>query len=62
MSEKKQIKIQLVKSLIGRLPKHRETAKGLGLFKVNQTVFLEDTPSIRGMIEKIKYLLKIEDN
>lgn len=54
------IRITLVKSLFGRKPLHRATIKGLGLSKINQTVVLEDTPSIRGMIEKVKYVLRVE--
>lgn len=57
----KTIKVTLVKSLIGRDPSHRATATGLGLRKIRQVVELEDTPSIRGMINKISYLLKIGD-
>jgi large subunit ribosomal protein L30 len=62
MSKKKQVKLTLIKSLIGRIPEHRATARGLGLSKIQQTVCLEDTPSVRGMINKVRYLLKIEEN
>ncbi|MGI9214646.1 MAG: 50S ribosomal protein L30 [Gammaproteobacteria bacterium] len=55
------IKVKLVKSLIGRLEDHKATARGLGLKKINQVVELQDTPSIRGMINKISYLLRIGD-
>lgn len=55
------VKIKLIKSLIGRLEDHKATARGLGLKKINQQVELEDTPSVRGMIRKISYLLKIGD-
>ncbi len=61
MSSKKQVKVTLIKSLIGRLPKHRATAKGLGLSRIRQSVTLEDTPSIRGMLTKIQYLLQVEE-
>lgn len=57
----KTIKVKLIKSLIGRLKTHKATACGLGLKKINQQVELEDTPSVRGMISKISYLLKIGD-
>lgn len=60
MSEKK-INVTLVKSLIGRLPKHKACAKGLGLRKMHQTVSVIDTPENRGMINKISYLLKVEE-
>lgn len=60
MPKKKKINITLVKSAYGRLPKHRATIKGLGLRKINQTVEVEDTPSVRGMIDKVSYLLNIK--
>jgi len=60
MSNKKQLSVTLVKSRFGRLPDHRATVKGLGLTRINQTVTLEDTPCVRGMINKISYLLKWE--
>lgn len=55
-----QLMITLIKSGAGRLPKHRATLKGLGLKKIQQTVVLEDTACIRGMINQIAYLLKVE--
>lgn len=55
------VKIKLIKSLNGRLKAHKATARGLGLKKINQEVVLQNTPSIQGMIDKIKYLLKIGD-
>ena len=61
MTKKKQLKITLYRSLIGRLPKHRDTIRGLGLKKINHSVVLEDTPSIRGMINKVSYLVKVEE-
>lgn len=57
--EKKVIKVKLIKSLIGRLKSHKATALGLGLKKINQQVEVEDTPSVRGMINKISYLLQV---
>ena len=59
MAEKK-IKVTLVKSLIGTKASHRATIKGLGLRRVNSTSVLQDTPAIRGMINKVSYLLKCE--
>jgi len=53
------ITVQLTRSPIGRLPKHRETVKGLGLRKVGQTRVLEDTPSVRGMVNKVYYMVKV---
>ena len=58
---KKTLRITLIKSFFGRLPSHRATVKGLGFRKIGQTVELEDTLAIRGMINKVSYLLKIED-
>ena len=57
----KTVRITQVKSSIGRLPKHRATLKGLGLRRINHTVELEDTPSVRGMINKVYYMIKVED-
>lgn len=62
MSEqgKKTIKVQLVKSLIGTKKSHRSTVRGLGLRKLNSVSELEDTPAVRGMINKVRYLLHCE--
>ncbi|WP_428085868.1 50S ribosomal protein L30 [Candidatus Thioglobus sp.] len=57
----KTVTVTLLKSFYGRLPSHRATVTGLGLKKINHTVTLEDTPEVRGMINKIAYLLKVED-
>ena len=57
----KTIKVTQTKSAIGRLPKHRATLVGLGLRKIGHTVELEDTPSVRGMINKVYYMVKVED-
>jgi len=56
----KTIKITLMKSLIGTKQSHRATVKGLGLRRINSTSELEDTPAVRGMIEKVNYLVKCE--
>ncbi len=55
------LKVTLVKSEIGRPEKHRKVLRGIGLKKLNKTVELEDTPSIRGMISKISHLVKAEE-
>jgi large subunit ribosomal protein L30 len=60
MAKKKQIKVTLVRSPIGFQPKHRETVRGLGLKRMHQTVTLEDTPSVRGMVNKIEYMVRVE--
>ncbi|EJN08495.1 MULTISPECIES: 50S ribosomal protein L30 [unclassified Herbaspirillum] len=53
------IKVQLVKGLIGTRQDHRATVRGLGLRRVNSVSVLEDTPSVRGMINKVSYLVKV---
>ncbi|HEY5764312.1 MAG TPA: 50S ribosomal protein L30 [Rhodocyclaceae bacterium] len=56
----KTIKVTLVRSIIGTKESHRATVRGLGLRRMNHTVQLEDTPAVRGMINKVSYLLKCE--
>jgi large subunit ribosomal protein L30 len=56
------LNITLVKSMIGRPEKHRRVLRGMGLRKMNRTVQLEDTPSIRGMINAVSHLVKVEEN
>jgi large subunit ribosomal protein L30 len=58
--EGKKIKVTLVKSVIGTKPEHRACVRGLGLRRINHTVEVIDTPAIRGMINKVSYLLKYE--
>ena len=55
----KTISVQLTRSPIGRLPKHRETVKGLGLKKIGQVRELEDTPAVRGMVNRVNYMVEI---
>jgi large subunit ribosomal protein L30 len=62
MLNEKKIKIKLVKSLIGRKPNHINSAKALGLKKINQQISILDNVCNRGLIKKISYLLKIENN
>ncbi len=52
-------KIKLVKGLIGTKESHRATVRGLGLRKLNSESTLEDTPAVRGMINKVAYLVKV---
>ncbi|CAM5359346.1 50S ribosomal protein L30 [Thauera mechernichensis] len=59
MSDKK-IKVTLVKSVIGTKQSHRATVRGLGLRRLNHTVELADTPEVRGMVNKVSYLVKCE--
>lgn len=56
------ISVTLVKSMIGRPEKHRKVLRGMGLTRINKTVQLEDTPSIRGMIFKVSHLVKAEES
>jgi len=55
------LKVTLVRSMIGRPEKHRRVLKGMGLTKLNRTVELEDTPAIRGMVNKVSHLVKAEE-
>ena len=59
MSDKK-ITVKLVKSIIGTKQDHRATVRGLGLRKLNSSSELIDTPAVRGMINKVQYLVKVE--
>lgn len=55
------LKVTLTKSIIGRLPDHIATIKALGLKKIGQTVEHNDTPQIRGMLNKVNYMVKVEE-
>jgi large subunit ribosomal protein L30 len=55
------LKVTLVKSTIGAIPKHRATAAALGLKKLNKTVELPDNASVRGMCKQIQHLVKVEE-
>jgi len=59
--QNKQIKVTLIKSKYGRKKGHLECVHGLGLRKIRHSRVLEDTPSVRGMINKISYLVKVEE-
>ncbi|UYM18828.1 50S ribosomal protein L30 [Endozoicomonas euniceicola] len=54
------ITVKLIKSTNGRLESHKACVRGLGLRRINHTVEVEDTPSVRGMINKVSYLVKVE--
>ncbi|EDM83729.1 MAG: 50S ribosomal protein L30 [Gammaproteobacteria bacterium] len=54
------VKVTLVKSIIGTKETHRATVRGLGLRRMNHSRVLVDTPEVRGMINKVSYLLKVE--
>ena len=60
MADKK-IKVTLVKSPIGAIPKHNATVTALGLKKVNKTVELPDNEAVRGMVDQVKHLVKVEE-
>ncbi len=57
----KKIKVTLVKGLRGTIHKHRESVKGLGLRHRSHTVEVIDTPAVRGMINRVSYLVKVEE-
>ena len=59
MTTQTPVKVQLVRSPIGTKQSHRDTVRGLGLRKVNSISELQDTPAVRGMINKIAYLVKV---
>jgi large subunit ribosomal protein L30 len=58
--DEKKLKVTLVKSVIGTNQEHRACVRGLGLRRINHTVEVADTPAIRGMINKVSYLLRCE--
>ena len=55
------LKITLVKSTIGALPKHRKTVQALGLKKLNRSVIQQDNVAIRGMVNQVSHLVKVEE-
>ena len=59
--DKKYLKVTLIKSKYGRVKGHDLCVKGIGLKRMGHTVEVEDTPSVRGMINKVSYLLKVEE-
>ncbi len=61
MSSIKQLKVTLMRSMIARHPKHKECIKGLGLRRPHHTVIIADTPCNRGIINKVSYLLSVEE-
>lgn len=54
------VKVTLVRSPVGQMDRHRQCVRGLGLRRMHQSVELEDTPAVRGMINKVRYLLAVE--
>jgi len=61
MAEPKKIKVTLVKSVSRTVKGHRETVRGLGLKWTNHTVEVIDTPSVRGMINRVAYLVRVAE-
>jgi large subunit ribosomal protein L30 len=61
MAQPKRVKLTLVRSTTKRLASHKACVSGLGLRRMHQTVEVEDTPATRGMINKVAYLLKVEE-
>jgi len=61
MSKNKTVRLQVIKSISGRLKKHVACLRGLGLRRLGQSIEVEDTPCNRGMINKVAYLLLIEE-
>lgn len=59
MSDNKTLKVKLVRSPIGCKASHRATVVGLGLRRVNSESVLQDTPAVRGMIDKVAYLVRV---
>ena len=57
---KKTVKVTQLKSIHGRLKAHQQCVAGLGLRRIGHTVEVEDTPSVRGMINKVNYLVRVE--
>lgn len=61
MAKKKTLKVKLIRSVNGRLASHKACVAGLGLRKMHQTVEVEDTPCTRGMVNKVAYMLQVEE-
>ena len=57
---RKTLKVTLVRSVIGTRESHRATVRGLGLRRINHSVVLADTPEVRGMVNKVRYLVECE--
>lgn len=63
MNEKQtgKVRVKLIRSVNGRLKKHKACVRGLGLRRINHTRELEDTPQVRGMIRKVSYMVECEE-
>lgn len=60
MTDQKMLTVRLIRSMIGRPEKHRAVLRGMGLTKVQKAVTLPDTPQVRGMINKVRHLVRVE--
>jgi large subunit ribosomal protein L30 len=60
-TDKKLIRVTLVRSYFGRLQRHKDTVRGLGLRRMHHTVSVQDTPEVRGMIASISDMLRVEE-
>ena len=61
MADKKTMRVTLMRSMNGRLASHKACVKGLGLRRMHQTVEVEDTPCTRGMVNKVSYMVRVEE-
>ena len=61
MAEQKMLKVTLVKSTIGAVPKHKKTVESMGLRKLNKSIILPDNDATRGQIQQIRHLIKVEE-
>lgn len=61
MSDKKMMRVTQYKSTNGRLQSHKDCVRGLGLRRMHHSVLVEDTPSTRGMANKVSYMVKVEE-
>jgi len=61
MADKKMMRVTLVRSMNGRLDSHKACVRGLGLRRMHHTVEVEDTPSTRGMVNKVSYMVRVEE-
>ena len=61
MADKGKLKVTLIRSLNGRLKSHKACVRGLGIRRMNHTAVVEDTPCTRGMINRVSYMLRVEE-
>lgn len=61
MTDQKKVRVTLIKSAHGRLKRHKDCVAGLGLRKIGSSAEIGDTPSVRGMINRVSYLLRVEE-